>query len=204
MALITVYTAEPGKGKTQAALTRIGRAKAVFFCPTPLDKNKLLNRLDFIYARELLLLKPDELASFQKRFPQFRCILGYDEAHLLQDFMGEEWAGYVFVLNDLPQLVPQQKDFQYVVQFIAGIRHRDCTVMITTQRVLGVTPPYVRVIADEILQVGPLVAQDEARTLYMMGGSSKYPLFKDFYAAISKNPPYSIFVVKGLDTPSAA
>lgn len=196
MALISVFTAEPGKGKTEAAVLRVGRNKAVFFCPTPTNKNKRLSAIPWAYASEVLALKEDELAQFQKENPRVRLIFGPEEASMLRQFMGHEWDGYIFVLDDLPQLVPEPRYFSHVIAFIAGIRHRDGKAIITTQRVLGVTPTFVRTVADEIAQVGPLVAQDEARTLYMMGGSARYAHFRDFYKAISTNPPYTLFPIK--------
>lgn len=197
MALISVFTAEPGKGKTQAALLRAPRDRVAVFCPTPRNKNAMLNALDWVYAREMPFDDEDALTRFQRENKRIRIVLGYQEGHLLDHFMGPQWDNWTFIFDDFPQLFITPEDKKAFVRFAAGVRHREGVIIITTQRVLGILDPYVRVVADELAQVGPLVAEDEARNLYVMGGSARYPKFRDFYTAISRNPAYKLFVIKG-------
>lgn len=194
MALITLLTAEPGKGKTTVALDLTKGSRAVFFCPTPLNKNKGMTALPYLWGKDL---KPEMVKQLQKQHPRFRVILGPDDGAVIDTFMAPEWEGYTFVFDDFPQLFPYAKDAKrFFGFFVAGVRHRDGAVIVTTQRIRGILPVISRVMADQIIQVGPLVAEDEAKALYTMGGGGKYPKFKDFYAAISTNPPYHQFHVK--------
>jgi len=192
VALITILTAEPRKGKTQAALGLVG-PRAVFFVPSALNANPLVNKIPWAYARDVVGV---DVPKFQKKHPKARLVLEIGESQLLEHFKGPDWAGYTFVFDDFPQLLPLAEDGRNFLSFIAGIRHREGTVIVTTQRIAGVMPRISRVLADTIIQVGPLMAQDESDVLYVMGGSGAYRTKKEFYQAISTNPDYELFYVK--------
>jgi hypothetical protein len=124
-----------------------------------------------------------------------RLVLRLGEAELLRRFE-TGWEGYTFVFDDVPALLPFRRDQQVFAEFAATIRHRGGSIIATTQYVRGVATPLFRALADRIDQVGPLVAEDEARILYLMGGSARFPNFKSFYSAIKNNPPYKLFPIK--------
>jgi|SRR5579872_6423750 len=193
VSLITLYTAEPGNGKTYAALVKLKASRAVVFVPTASNKNELLSKIPWVFLRDLT---PKELERLRLGFKQFRVVISCEEAGQLAAFMSPQWEGWAFVLDDLPQLFYNKPAQAQVDRFAAGIRHRDGQLVITTQRILGFVPPFCRAVADEIFQVGPLIEQTEARCLYYMGGSSRYPVFKDFYKAIATNPQYGLFPIK--------
>lgn len=192
MALICLLTAQPGKGKSQAALGLMG-PKAVFFAPTPINANPKITAIPWAYVHDI---GDKEMADIQKDHPRMRLILDVGEVGLLTRFMDDSWAGYTFVFDDYPQLFPFHSDGEKFGLFIVGIRHRQGRVIVTTQQIKGVMPRLARTVADEIIQVGPLVAEDEARLLYQMGGGATYRKFSQFYEAISTNPDYALFYVK--------
>jgi hypothetical protein len=131
----------------------------------------------------------------QARYPRVRLVLRIGEAELLRRFMAG-WEGYTFVFDDVPSLFPFRRDQQVFAEFASTIRHRGGAIIATTQYVRGVATPLFRALADRIDQVGPLIAEDEARILYLMGGSARFPNFKSFYSAIKNNPPYKLFPIK--------
>lgn len=193
MALIQILTAAPKAGKTQAALALAG-ARAVFFVPSPQNANPDFNALPWEYARNL---KPAMVAGFQTKYPVSRLVLGPNEwSKVSPVFMADAWTGYTFIFDDFPVLFPYARDAGLFAEFAAGIRHRDGRIIVTTQRISGILPPLVRALSDEITQVGPLIARDEARNLYVMGGSATFATYEEFYQAISRNKKYSLFSVK--------
>ncbi len=192
-ALISLLTAEPYQGKTTVAVNRLRTAQAVYFVPTPNNKNALLSRIPWLYIAELT---PERLAALAKRGQPFRVVMSDKDAGQLQAFMGPEWVGWAFVFDDYPQIFLTKPANVLVTSFVAGIRHRDGQIIVTTQRVKGTIPRFVQITADEIIQVGPLIDAEEARVLYGMGGGARYGNFKAFYQAISHAPKYSEFIIK--------
>lgn len=193
MSLISLLTAEPGKGKTTAALGMIRYPSAVFFVPTASNKNEGLAGLPWIFLKDI---QPGHLRTLARQRQNFRVVLADTESARLEEFMGPEWAGWTFVFDDFPQLLYTKPSRTIFDHFAAGVRHREGQIIVTTQRILGVIPAFVRTVADEIYQVGPLLEITESRGLYYMGGSSQYPEFKAFYKAISSNPAYKLFPIK--------
>ncbi len=195
MALIHLLTAQPKAGKTQATLSLAGD-RVVFFVPSQYNANPLFTALPWVQASKLKAA-PRVLRLFQEKYPRFRAVLNPGESQLVTDlFMGPEWDGYTFVFDDFPVLFMTPSEANVVSRFAAGVRHRTGRIIITTFRVRGVLPSFMRNLSDEITQVGPLVAEDEAKTLYLMGGSARYRRFNDFYDAISTVPRYQQFPVK--------
>lgn len=193
MALISLLTAEPEQGKTTVAVNRLRIRQAVYFVPTPNNKNKLLAAIPWVYVAEL---SPERLDALNKAGRPFRVVISDKEAGRLADFMAPEWAGWAFVFDDYPQIFYTKPANTLFVSFVAGIRHREGQIIVTTQRVKGVMPRFVQIVADEIVQVGPLIDMEEARVLYGMGGGARYGNFKSFYAAIAHAPKYSEFIIK--------
>ena len=192
MALIHLLTAQPKAGKTEAALGLAG-PRAIFFVPSPRNANPKFSAIPWAWCKDL---GREKVAAFQKAHKRARLVLMPHESQLLTLFMGPEWEGYTFVFDDFPQLFPTGKAVNDFVMFACGVRHRDGEVIVCTQRIAGVLPPLVRALADQITQVGPLVSQEEAKTLYTMGASAQFPRLQDFYLVISKNPPYKQFPIK--------
>lgn len=192
MPLIHLLTAQPKAGKTQAALSLAGE-RVLIFVPSAQNANPKLTEIPYLRAEDFHNL---DLEKFQEKHPKARVIIGIGRAELIQSFTGPEWEGYTFIFDDLPVLFPYQKDAKIFAEFSAGIRHRQGQVIVTTQYIRGVATPLMRAISDQITQVGPLIAEDEARILYQMGASAKYPTFKAFYKAVQNNPKYKLFPIK--------
>lgn len=193
MSLITLLTAPPENGKTTVALRRLKTRSAIFFVPTALNKNAGLAAIPWANFADLTA---ENLAALAEKGQAFRIVTTDADAPRLGEFIDPRWAGWAFVFDDLPQMFYTKQSLTHLARFVAGIRHRDGQIIITTQRIKGVIPPFIQINADEITQVGPLLPMEEARILYYMGGSSRYATFKEFYRAIVTNPQYNEFHIK--------
>ncbi len=193
MSLLTILTAEPNAGKTTVALALAGRSRAVWLVPTHINKNKGLKVIPWQFLNKV----PNRLLlPTVKKFGQVRFVIDDENAELITQFMAPSFNGLTFIFDDMPAVFFSKRAQTIFAKFASGIRHREGRIIITTQRIKGVISPFARAMADEIIQVGPLVAEDEARALYTMGGGAKYAKFNDFYAEIRKNKKYHAFKIK--------
>lgn len=194
MSLICIYTAAPGQGKTFAALTSCRRS-TVFFAPDRRNANALVKRMDWINARDLT---PAMLPALARRGAPWRCIIapGFDNPSIISRFTQPCFSDFDFIFDDFPIMFFGKKSLDNFVKFASGIRHRKGRAIITTQRVKGIIPPFVRALTDEIVQVGPLASTEEAKTLYEMGNFGGFRNFDDFFNKISHLNKYQQMRIK--------
>lgn len=194
MALLTILTAGFKAGKTQAAFELVKSSKAIWFVSSPANKQKDLVALPWKVLRDI---EPDLVQKVCTEFRQLRFVVADRDAELLASFKSKFFAGYVFLFDDMPTLFYSAKAKKQLEVFFADVRQHDLRIIITTQRVQGILPPFSRLVADEVIQVGPLLDEEEARALFRMSGRVQYRTFTEFYDVISANPKYKRFQVKG-------
>lgn len=193
MNLIKVYAGGLGSGKTTAALGDAS-PRAVLFAPDARNANPQVRSLKWVPVD---LLQPRHLPELRKKYKRFRVIFPPGTASRISDFTGEGWAGYTFIFDDFPKMFIDRAELRAFSAWCVDVRHRGCQVIITSQSIPGVLPPLVRnVLADTLVQVGPVYSREEAWHLFNLGGGAKHPNFKSFYQAISTNPKFHKFIVK--------
>lgn len=195
MGLVTLITAPPTQGKTECAVDLVGKDKCVAFVPAAANKNKKFAAWPWQWADHYA---SGPVSARQVLTPKVRLVLLPGQfPEILPWFMVDEWAGWTFMFDDLPQMVEGPTDLRAVKAFTAGIRHRDGSMIITSQRLQGEVPPFVRTCADTVYQIGPVYSREEAGVLYRLS-SGKDRTFNEFYDRISEVKRYERFPVRDI------
>jgi hypothetical protein len=193
MGLITLVCAAPGAGKTELTMDLVGKAKCIAFVPSSKNKNKRFNVWSWQWAEKYA---QGPAAVRQVLTDQVRLVMMPGQAStVLPYFMTAEWEDWVFVFDDYPQIFVDWADHKAFVMFVAGIRHRDGSIIVTSQSLLGMVPKYVRTCSDVIVQVGPVWGREEARSLYELN-TGQFRNFNEFYKQISSSKRYEKFPVR--------
>jgi len=195
MGLITLITAAPTQGKTECAMELIGKDKCIAFVPAAANKNKKFAAWPWQWAEQYARgpAAPRQVLTDQVRL----VLLPGQFPDVLPWFMNNEWQNWTFLFDDLPQMVDGQVDLRAFKAFIAGIRHRDGSIVVTSQRLQGEIPPFVRTCTDVIYQIGPIYSREEAGILYRLS-SGKDRTFNEFYERISNAKRYEKFPVRDI------
>lgn len=202
MGLITLLTAAPNQGKTYTALELVGDRKCVFFVPSAWNKNEKFQEWQWATAEKFAegqIWWKQTMLDLPPYNNHIRLVMLPGQAEdVLPWFEDEKWAGWVFGFDDFPQLLPNSKDHTAFSSFVAGIRHRDGEIIVTTQRLHGQVPPLVRGMADTIIQLGPLYSTEESDILYRLSDGMDRTS-AEFYERISSTPRYGRFYVRNFE-----
>lgn len=198
--IVGILTGGLASGKTQTYLKLAGE-KWLCFVPTPDNDNEDFAATPWADAKEFAqgLAAPREALAVANG-GKLRLVMRLGESEeILKWFVdaGTSWEGWTFGFDDFPQLFVDVTDARNFAHFAAGIRHRHCKVLVTTQRIHGLVPPFVRIIADTVYQMGPMYAREEARALYQLN-TGRDRNFNEFYARITQNKDYEAFPVREL------
>lgn len=198
--LVTIIVAAPGQGKTELFMKLAGE-KCLCFVPTPAQANPKFAAWPWAEALEFAQGLPESRRQLAESYGKLRLVLKMDKAEeVLPWFVaaGEIWKGWTFGFDDFPQLFTDVPSARQFAAFSAGIRHRGCNIIVTTQRIHGLIPRFVRSCSDIVYQVGPVYAREDGKDLYELS-SGKDTNFDQFYSRISTTPKYGVFPVRELD-----
>lgn len=102
----------------------------------------------------------------------------------------------IWIFDDVSTLLRNAEDKNSLIAFITNVRHLGNRVFLTTQRISGVVPPFLRDTVQALYVVGPYANRKEAYEIFGYYDGQEYEDFQDFQKALKNNAKYNLFAVR--------